>query len=308
MRRAVDRTMAGAARTGRGVIALVSVALAPGAASGQELTKQECIGAHADAQRSRRGGHLGEALRQLTRCASASCPAVLRDECTAWYGEVRLEQPLVVFDVRDARGVLVVDATLVEGARVLAAPVGSTGVALDPGAHEFVLRRPAGAEARVKVTLRAGGGVVPVAVRFGAERAASEAERTPPDPRSAGASAGARDLPAGGAPGESAPRGGAALPAAFWVLGGVSAAALGTAAVFGWQGAATQRALERCAPWCDRERIDAMDRRYLVADVALLVAGLSAAGAIWLWLEGSSPPPVVGARSGAAPALAGWVF
>ena len=68
-------------------------------------------------------------------------------------------------------------------------------------------------------------------------------------------------------------------------LGAVAAVAFGSFAFFAVEGVKREAAMEAsCAPACDPGRVDAMQRDYLVADVALAVGVVAAGAAITTWL------------------------
>jgi hypothetical protein len=169
-------------------------------------------------------------------------------------------------------------------------------IELDPGEHEIVVEASGGRRARERVVLAVGDRNRRLALLLPA------ASAPPAAPRSVPATP----------PTVTPHRGRAPVPTVAWVLGGVavaSGAVGGYLAISGLQDEDDMR--EHCRPGCAQGDIDALERRYLFADIGLGVAILSAGAFAWLVL---SRPEVTTARApaprraAAGPAGLVWRF
>ena len=122
------------------------ILLAASPARAVDPTKQECVEANDAAQDLRQSGKLRQAREKLAICASASCPGVVRDDCTQRLAELDSAMPHIVFSARDASGNDLVDVKVtIDGARLTDSLDGSS-LKVDPGPHVFVFswgRHPA---------------------------------------------------------------------------------------------------------------------------------------------------------------------
>lgn len=128
------KVTARAFRLAASVTTLLALASSPASA---DLTKDACADANGKGQQLRRELKLAAARIELRTCASASCPAIVRDDCARRLDELDKAQPSIVFEVRDAAGsdvsavkVTVDDSPLTERLDGAAIPV-------DIGAHVF---------------------------------------------------------------------------------------------------------------------------------------------------------------------------
>jgi hypothetical protein len=113
-----------------------AVAAVPRSA-GADLTKMQCVDANAKSQELRRDGKFLEARELLRKCADASCPAMVRDDCTRRLDDFEKAQPSLVFDVKDGRGADVIDVRVTVDGRPLADRLDGTPLKVNPGAHVF---------------------------------------------------------------------------------------------------------------------------------------------------------------------------
>lgn len=116
---------------------LLALGLVLGASDALAGAKDDCINAAEAAQRLRTQRKLSSARTQLVTCAADSCPAVVRDDCVKWLGEVDGAMPTVVVRAQDGNGKDVVDVRVtVDGKEAMTR---LTGVAtpIDPGEHTF---------------------------------------------------------------------------------------------------------------------------------------------------------------------------
>ena len=119
-----------------GLLAFVFASALAGAARADPTT-EECIDANAKAQALRRAGNLRHARENLLLCASASCPKMVRDDCTQRMDEVDRLTPTIVFQAKDAQGHDLSDVKVeVDGAPFTDRLVG-TPLQVDVGEHTF---------------------------------------------------------------------------------------------------------------------------------------------------------------------------
>ena len=121
-------------RLAASIAAVVALASAPAAA---DLTKDQCIDANGKGQELRREGVLSAARVQLRQCATPSCPAMVRDDCTRRLDELERAQPTIVFEVKDATGADLIDVRVSADGQPLVSRLNGKPVNVDPGAHEF---------------------------------------------------------------------------------------------------------------------------------------------------------------------------
>ena len=116
------------------LVALLALAPAPAFA---DLTKGQCVDANTTGQNLRREGKMSLAREQLRACASPSCPAMVRDDCTKRLDELERAQPTIIFDVKDLAGRDVSSVQVVVDGRALADRLDGTALGVDPGEHAF---------------------------------------------------------------------------------------------------------------------------------------------------------------------------
>ncbi len=102
-----------------------------------DLTKDQCIDANGKGQELRREGSFAAARVQLRQCATPSCPAMVRDDCTRRLDELESAQPTILFDVKDASGTDIIDVRVSVDGQPLVPRLNGKPVNVDPGAHEF---------------------------------------------------------------------------------------------------------------------------------------------------------------------------
>jgi hypothetical protein len=270
---------------------LALAAYAPAARADASTTStQACVSAYEDGQVLRKDGKLTRARERLLVCAQASCSPVLRKQCTAWVAEVDQQTPTVVLVARGLHGEDVVDVHVTLDGKELTHRLDGRALPLDPGPHAFRFEID-GATARDEtVVVNQGEHERRVVADFHVD--------TPPPPSSPGAT-------------HPAP-----TPVAVPLLGGLAAAGLGTFALFGWMGMSAKDDLDarQCKPACPQTDVDAVKRKFLVADFGLGVGVASLAAATLIYLtkgeitEQSNGAVTVGAApvpGGAAVGLSG---
>jgi len=116
--------------------AMLAVALSTMAAHA-DVTKQECVDANMKGQSLQRDGKLRAAKEALLVCASASCPAMVRDDCTQQLDALNRKLPSILFEVKDAEGNDVTAVTIMMDGQPLTDHVGAAALPIDPGEHTF---------------------------------------------------------------------------------------------------------------------------------------------------------------------------
>jgi hypothetical protein len=114
----------------------VTMALSPASARA-DVTKAQCLDANANGQDLRRDGKLSAAREAFRRCADASCPALLRDDCTRRLDELERAQPTIIFEAKDGAGNDLSAVKVTVDGLPLADRLGGAPLAIEPGEHTF---------------------------------------------------------------------------------------------------------------------------------------------------------------------------
>lgn len=256
-------------------LALALIAATPPKQASPKVTAA-CLENYEKGQRERLAGHFRDAHDILIACARDECPAQLRRDCARWLVELAEETPSVVFAATSAEGRDLVDVRVsIDGVGTVDQLDGKA-VTLDPGAHWF---------------------------RFEAEGLAPVEKQVLIRQREQGRHVTAEFAPA------ASPRAGRVIP---YALGGVGIASLAAFAYFGLDGRSKQSELDDrgCKPRCSQDDVDAMDRSYRIANIALGVSVISMGAATVLMLRdtGEDPPRNAGALSVGVAASPGILF
>jgi hypothetical protein len=257
----------------KGTRALAWLALAASAswssrALSQEAsaTNAECASAYEQGQVQRKAGQLVSARSTLQVCARDECPAFIRTDCMTWYGEVQNEVPTLVFAAR-SQGRDLSDVRVSVGERVLSARIDGQLVELDPGEYDFEFRAPA---MRTQIQHF----VIARGERNRLIQVDLEPVAGPPPP---------------GLPPRhtlASPDRSLLLPALFTGLGVAGIA--GFAGLGAW-GHSQESALQiRCSPRCSEDRVAAVRRKYLLADLSLGVGVASLGLGAYFFFSGRS--------------------
>jgi hypothetical protein len=223
---------------------------------------QECIVEHVQAQLLRNQGLLVAARAHLLECATATCPALVRNECVTLRHEVEAALPSVILGAIDERGRPTSEPMVSVDDSPELVPLDGRSVALDPGEHRLRFQHPDGAIREVKLVLAESEHDRSVLADFRPKR---DRRNTP------------RDSP---------------WTKVMFASAGVGAVALGSFTFFALSGRAVQNDLERCKPNCEnRADIDRMRSRYLIADVSLGIALVSVGVGAYAWMQRQSASP-----------------
>jgi hypothetical protein len=250
-------------------VSLVALSIAtPRAASANETTAEACVRASEEGQNARERSELRKAHESFAYCAAATCPKLLRADCTHWLEDVDRDTPSIVVGVKDARGDDVLDAKIsVDGAPVRA--VGGAALPVDPGPHVVRFERPGVPAVERKIVVRTG-----ERNRLLVERLDAPASPSAPDP---------------GAPATRDDRGGSrSVPTGAWVAGAIGVVGLAGFGVLGLMGASEKSRLRgSCAPSCTDSDVSKLKTFYIGADVSLVVGAIAIGVATWLVLSAS---------------------
>jgi hypothetical protein len=243
---------------------MASVAVGLAAMSAAEPARADsapaaCIDAHEQAQRNMQDGHLRAAREKLLVCSRETCPKVAQTDCAAWMRDVARDMPSVVVIAKDGAGHDTEQVRVIVDGEKLADTLDGRAMPLDPGPHAFRFE----AEGRVleqKVLLGAGEQNRRVLADF---TTTAPVTGPPAPPESPPATEGSRSP-----------------PVASYVLGGIAVLGVASFTAFGLSG----KSDEKCVPTCTRNEISDFRRSYLIADISLGVALVSAGAALWLAL------------------------
>jgi hypothetical protein len=215
-----------------------------------------CIADHKRVQTARAAGHYLDSLEAAARCAQPSCPGLIRQDCAAWYVDVKERTPSIVLDVRDDRGRDLTDAKVTLGGRAL--DLHGRAISLDPGSYELHVEAPRHVPRVERIVLRQGEQNRRVAITLQPALVASEFAPRPTARR--------RFSPA------------------VITLGAVGLAGLSTFAALAITGKVRNTELEDCKPGCARGDVDHVNGLYLGANVAAAIGGSAAIAATVLYL------------------------
>ncbi len=285
-----------------GLLACAFALVSPGAYA---LTKDQCVDANTRAQSLRREGKLGAAREQLTLCMDATCPGIVRDDCTQRLDELERVQPTIVFDAKSAVGDdVVVVHVAVDGAR-LTDVLDGRSLGVDPGPHVFTFDVPGQPTTTYRFVLKEGE----------KDRRERIVLAGPPEPVPASSAA--------STPTTASPSRGQRQRVTGVVLGAVGLAGLGVGAVFGglalhdWSDSKSECDSAHCPNGSYTLAVSDHDRAVTastIATVGFIAGGVLLATGVAIWLtspsstDAESSAGVTSARLSpvVAPGLAGF--
>jgi len=138
------------------LFAVLVLVPARASADSSDSSVDRCVDANTRAQGLRHDGKLGEAREQLKICADASCPGLVRDDCTQLLDDLDRAQPTIVFDVKDADGHDLTDVQVVVDGHPFADRLDGVALAADPGAHTFTFTATGRPQVVQQVVVREG--------------------------------------------------------------------------------------------------------------------------------------------------------
>ncbi len=244
---------------------LVTGRPAPAADSAQ---KAACLRASEEGQRLRVAGRLREARRSFLVCAKDQCPAVVRDDCATWTGEVTDAMPSVIFSAHDATGRPTTAVTVEVDGETVQSHLDGTPLLLDPGDHHLRFARPGSPPVERTLSLNKGEKRRSVVLDFDAPSAPAPAPVPAPIPATTTT---ILPPPPPATPHRSATR--LIGPLAF---GGAGVVALGVGTYLLVHASSDVSALESsCSPFCGHDAVDRLRNRALTGDVLLGIGATS---------------------------------
>jgi hypothetical protein len=142
-------------RHGARYLVLTGLMAAPGSAFGDEVLDR-CVDAHTLAQSFRREGRLNAASERLKICADASCPSLVRSDCTQLLDDLDRALPTIVFDAKDDAGGDLTEVKVQMDGRPFADRLDGIAIAADPGEHTFTFEAAGHSAATQRLVLREG--------------------------------------------------------------------------------------------------------------------------------------------------------
>lgn len=163
--------------TGRVALAFASaLAITLGlAAPASADDKSECIAASERAQRMRMDGKLPEARASLLVCARATCPAVVRQDCSVWLSEVSQLMPSIVIAAKAPKGADLVKVRVKPDQTTIAEQLDGKAITVPTGSHTLHAEHEGFAAVDVPILIREGEKARSIEVRFGAAATSSAA-------------------------------------------------------------------------------------------------------------------------------------
>jgi hypothetical protein len=259
-------------------LALVVVGSPSSASAEGGADKTTCARAYEHAQRLRQAGELRAASVELRVCAQADCPALLRQDCVPWLGQVEAAIPSIVVAAHASDGSLRGDVRVVVDGTVVAEHVGPDAIPLDPGDHVVRIEVAGAQGVEQRVVLRSGDGPHTISVTF------STAVASPP--AAPAATPAAPETPAA----VERP-----VPPWLYVLGAAGVAITGAGTYFQIDGLSKRSSLNGCSPTCSPGAVSDARNTLWVGNVALGVGIVTLAAAVWLYL---ARPAVPAAQAG----------
>jgi len=237
-----------------GVSLMLGLAFASSARA--DATQEQCVNAYEQSQSLTLEGKFRAAREQLLVCARPTCPKITQGDCGKWLATLEPKIPSVVVSAKSASGQDLERVRVLMDGVVLSENLDGRPVIVDPGPHTFRFESE-GQVLEERVVIVEGEKLRRLLADF-AKLAPKVVEPPPPPP----------------------PAGSAGIPTVSWVLGGVSVVSL-----VGFVGfAVAGKSAEGCVPTCKSGEIDSFRRDYLIADISLGVAIVTAAAAVYFAL------------------------
>jgi hypothetical protein len=215
--------------------------------------KAKCAASYEATQSRRKQGKLRDAREQALACSQASCPAVVRKDCTLWLGELDQLLPSIVVAARDAAGQETADVKVTIDGAVVADRLEGKAIPIDPGEHQVRLEHAGDPLIELKILVNEGDKGKRVEGSF----APKVREKLDPSLRTA--------------PPPPPPSWWTGRRVAGLVIAGVGLGGVAVFATFGERGLAQKNDLEKqCAPNCSAAQIDQIKTKFLIGDLALL--------------------------------------
>lgn len=263
----------------------VAIAAALFFTSGIANAEPDCPTASEEGQRARDQGKAIEARELFRICSKATCPGVVRKDCTKWLGELEESLPSIVIAARDGSGGDLTNVrVLVDGQEVTTKTDGKA-IPINPGEHTLRFEAPHLPPKTETIVVRMGEKNRLVKVQLG------ETKATPPPVTP----------PVGPPPPEKPVTPPPSNPPILgYVLGGAGILAIGGFAILGATAKSDLDGLKStCAPFCAQDDLDSVKSRMLVADILLGTGAVAlVVGTILILTHGSGSSSRTAASTG----------
>jgi hypothetical protein len=114
---------------------LASVALFPNA--GRADDTDACLAAYERSQELRKAGKFRAAREELVACVRATCPSLVKKDCSRWISELEPATPTVIVNARDHQGKDILAVRVLVDGTVLVERLDGKPHEVDPGEHVF---------------------------------------------------------------------------------------------------------------------------------------------------------------------------
>lgn len=242
-------------------------------------TVNECVATHREAQSLRQQYRLVESRGLLIECSNSACPGPVRRDCLRWVDEVGAQLPSVVFRVDSKGGDPVSNVKIYLDDELLSPSMPTRAVDVNPGPHRFRFVADGKPPIEQDIVLVEGEKYKSVVIEF-------EPEPKPLQPPDSSSNRVQPPSTITNSSTQPPPRQLRPVPVATYVLGGVGLLALGSFATFAaWHQSLMSELEQECAPNCEKEYVDKLRTRAMIADISLGVgvASLVTATAFYIW-------------------------
>lgn len=235
--------------------------------------RAECAKAYEQTQRLRQENSAVRALEEADRCAQASCPDLLRSECSTWAKELRGSVARIVIHLRGGDGCSAVEPAIVPSPH---ARRDGDGWVVDPGVQELSVLDPTSSRSKqVQFDLRPG------------ERREIDVDFAEPNATCTKGS--------GGGAGDGSSR---RIPPVAIGLGSVGVGFLLLGGALGIIGAGKRGDLDECKPNCSQERLDGVKPYFVIGDTVAAIGLVSIGAAIAVYFASASTAAPKASASG----------
>jgi hypothetical protein len=223
--------------------------------------KQQCVDAYKQAQVLRKKGDYNAAREHLLVCSRESCPAMIKQDCVPWLGEIARGIASMVVLAQDPSGRALEAVTVTVDGRVVTEHLDGRPIELSPGTRTIRFEAQGAPAVERSITLKEGEKNHAVEVVLAVPPPSKPDVPPPPVTR--------RPIP-----------GGAIALATVGVLG------FGTFATLGLMGLGKRSSLDLCRPTCNPADVDVVRAEFIAADVAVAIGSAALVGAtIWFFLR-----------------------
>jgi hypothetical protein len=277
--------------------------------------KWTCMAAADRAQDLRSAHELRHAREALLECTQATCPTVIRKDCSLWLSEVDEALPTVMIRAKTASGDDEFDVRVFVDGELLTERIEGRSLPVEPGRHVFRYEMAGAPPIEERVFIMEGQKDRPMSIVFGGQIALAPPPPSPSQSR-------AKELtPLTEAPAQAASSRHPTRVLSY-VIGGVGLVAAGSFAYFGIEGRSQASTLAQgcgATKSCTDAQVDPVHSELVAADVSLGIAIVSLGAATWLFFShpssaatkkttGSSVQLTGGVSARGGMVAAGWSF